>query len=251
MLRCSKRRERKSEASRPSCRHRSYRCVRIWRRGGESQRQVHRRKCHAKADALLRGPEKQSPEDHCRPPARSRGGAVRQRPLQEPWKSAASARCIINSMRMVRRIRPTLRRKLPAGWKCAKRPPRRQKVPRPLVRPRGDEGRRFLLLLRPTSIAPIVVQAQKYRAAAGGRHPADHALWRLKQMEIPYDAQNFPQRGHGRQRRRVKLFLAAACRSRPADALHLAVDMGKPEWPAAARAWREKNGQTVTASRWS
>ena len=77
--------------------------------------------------------------------------------------------------------------------------------------------------------APIVVQVQKVEPLAADATPADHALWRLKQMEIEYDAQNFRSVVMDGNADAVKLFLTAGMPVVTADALHLAVDMGKTE----------------------
>lgn len=77
--------------------------------------------------------------------------------------------------------------------------------------------------------APIVVQVQKIEPLAADATPADHALWRLKQMEIDYDAQNFRSVVMDGNADAVKLFLTAGMPVETADALHLAVDMGKTE----------------------
>jgi Ankyrin repeats (3 copies)/Ankyrin repeat len=77
--------------------------------------------------------------------------------------------------------------------------------------------------------APIVVQVQKIEPLPAGATSADYALWRLKQMEIPYDAQHFRSVVMDGNADTVKLFLTAGMPVVTADALHLAVDMGKPE----------------------
>ncbi len=92
--------------------------------------------------------------------------------------------------------------------------------------------------------APIVVQVQKIEPLPAGATAADHALWRLKQLEIPYDAQHFRSMVMDGNADTVKLFLTAGMPVETADALHLAVDMGKAE---VARLLLEhgadKNGQ--------
>jgi len=75
--------------------------------------------------------------------------------------------------------------------------------------------------------APIVVQEQKVEPLAADATPADHALWRLKQMEIAYDAQNFRSVVMDGNADAVKLFLTAGMPVETADGLHLAVDLGK------------------------
>lgn len=77
--------------------------------------------------------------------------------------------------------------------------------------------------------APIVVQVQKVEPLAADATPADHALWRLKQMEIAYDAQNFRSVIMDGNTDAVNLFLTAGMPVETADALHLAVDLGKAE----------------------
>ena len=75
--------------------------------------------------------------------------------------------------------------------------------------------------------APIVVQVQKVEALAADATPADHALWRLKQMEIAFDEQHFRSVVMDGNADAVKLFLTAGMPVETADALRLAVDMGK------------------------
>jgi hypothetical protein len=77
--------------------------------------------------------------------------------------------------------------------------------------------------------APIVVQEQKIEPLAADATPADHALWRLKQMEIPFDAQHFRSVVMDGNADAVKLFLTAGMPVETADALRQAVDMGKAE----------------------
>lgn len=77
--------------------------------------------------------------------------------------------------------------------------------------------------------APIVVQVQKVEPLAADATPADHALWRLKQKEIAYDAQNFRSVVMDGDADAVNLFLTAGMPVETADALHLAVDVGKAE----------------------
>ncbi|HEV7765250.1 MAG TPA: ankyrin repeat domain-containing protein [Thermoanaerobaculia bacterium] len=73
----------------------------------------------------------------------------------------------------------------------------------------------------------IVVQPQKIEALAADATPADHALWRLEQMEIDYDAQHFRSVVMDGNTDAVKLFLTAGMPVETADALRLAVDMDK------------------------
>lgn len=89
-----------------------------------------------------------------------------------------------------------------------------------------DDG--FSFSYDATFDAPIVVQVQKIEPLPANASPADHALWRLKQMEIPYDAQNFRSVVMDGNADAVKLFLTAGMPVETADALRLAVDMGKP-----------------------
>jgi hypothetical protein len=77
--------------------------------------------------------------------------------------------------------------------------------------------------------APIVVQAQKIEALAADATPADHALWRLKQKELAFDEQNFRRVVMDGDADAVNLFLTAGMPIETADALHLAVDMGKAD----------------------
>ena len=75
--------------------------------------------------------------------------------------------------------------------------------------------------------APIVVQVQKVEALPADATPADHALWRLKQMEIAFDEQHFRSVVMDGNADAVKLFLTAGMPVETADALRQAVDMGK------------------------
>lgn len=77
--------------------------------------------------------------------------------------------------------------------------------------------------------APIVVQLQKVEPLGADATPADHALWRLKQMEIPYDEDHFRRAVLDGNADAVELFLTAGMPPKTEDALHLAVDMGKAE----------------------
>ncbi len=90
-----------------------------------------------------------------------------------------------------------------------------------------DDG--FSFSYDATFDAPIVVQVQKIEPLAADATPADHALWRLKQMEIDYDAQNFRSVVMDGNADAVKLFLTAGMPVETANALHLAVDLGKTE----------------------
>lgn len=77
--------------------------------------------------------------------------------------------------------------------------------------------------------APIVVQVQTIEPLAADATPADHALWRLKQKEIEYDAQNFRSVVMNGDADAVNLFLTAGMPVETADALRVAVDSGKAE----------------------
>ena len=90
-----------------------------------------------------------------------------------------------------------------------------------------DDG--FSFSYDATFEAPIVVQVQKVEPLAADATPADHALWRLKQMEITFDEQNFRSVIMDGNADAVKLFLTAGMPVESADALRLAVDMGKTE----------------------
>jgi hypothetical protein len=90
-----------------------------------------------------------------------------------------------------------------------------------------DDG--FSFSYDATFDAPIIVQVQKIEPLAADATPADHALWRLKQMEIPYDAQHFRSVIMDGNADTVKLFLTAGMPVETADALHLAIDVGKTE----------------------
>lgn len=89
----------------------------------------------------------------------------------------------------------------------------------------NDDG--FSFSYDATFEAPITVQVQKVEPLPAGATAADHALWRLKQMEIDYDAQNFRSVVMDGNADAVKLFLTAGMPVETADALRLAVDMGK------------------------
>jgi hypothetical protein len=88
-----------------------------------------------------------------------------------------------------------------------------------------DEGYSFSY--DATFDSKITVQPQKVEALAADASPADHALWRLKQMEIDYDAQHFRSVVMDGNADAVKLFLTAGMPVETADALRLAVDLGK------------------------
>lgn len=77
--------------------------------------------------------------------------------------------------------------------------------------------------------APIVVQVQTVEPLPADATAADHALWRLKQMEIPYDEGHYRGVVMDGNADTVKLFLEAGMPVETADALHLAVDIGKPD----------------------
>lgn len=77
--------------------------------------------------------------------------------------------------------------------------------------------------------APILLQLQKVEALPANATPADHALWRLKQMEITYDEGHYRNAVMNGDADAVELFLAAGMPVGTADALHLAVDMGKAQ----------------------
>jgi hypothetical protein len=77
--------------------------------------------------------------------------------------------------------------------------------------------------------APILLQLQKIEKLPADATPADHALWRLKQMEIPYDEGHFRGAVMDGNADAVNLFLTAGMPVQTADALHLAVDMGKAD----------------------
>lgn len=77
--------------------------------------------------------------------------------------------------------------------------------------------------------APVLVQLQKIEPLAADATPADHALWRLKQMEIPYDEGHFRSVVMDGNADAVELFLTAGMPVETAGALSEAVDMGKPE----------------------
>lgn len=75
--------------------------------------------------------------------------------------------------------------------------------------------------------APILVQLQKIEPLAADATPADHALWRLKQMEIPYDPNHFRGAILDGNADAVELFLTAGMPVETANALHEAVSGGK------------------------
>jgi hypothetical protein len=77
--------------------------------------------------------------------------------------------------------------------------------------------------------AAILIQPQTVEPLSPDASVADHALWRLKQMEIPYDAQNYRRRVMDGDADVVTLFLAAGMAVDTADALQLAVDGGKTD----------------------
>ncbi len=89
----------------------------------------------------------------------------------------------------------------------------------------NDDG--FSFSYDATFEAPIIVQVQKIEPLPAGATAADHALWRLKQMEIDYDGQSFRSAVMDGNADTVKLFLTAGMPVETADALRLAVDLGK------------------------
>lgn len=77
--------------------------------------------------------------------------------------------------------------------------------------------------------APIVLQVQTVEPLPENATPADHALWRLKQMEIDYDESNFRDVIVEGNTDAVKLFLTAGMAVETGDALREAVERGKTE----------------------
>jgi hypothetical protein len=77
--------------------------------------------------------------------------------------------------------------------------------------------------------APIVLQVQTVEPLAENATPAEHALWRLKQMEIEYDESNFRDVIVEGNADAVKLFLTAGMPVETGNALREAVDRGKTE----------------------
>lgn len=77
--------------------------------------------------------------------------------------------------------------------------------------------------------APILLQLQSVQPLAADATDADHALWRLKQMEIAYDEGHYRGAVMNGAADVVELFLKAGMPVETAGALHLAVDMGKPQ----------------------
>lgn len=77
--------------------------------------------------------------------------------------------------------------------------------------------------------APIVVQLQKVDPLGPDATPAEHALWRLKQMEIPYDERHFRDVIGDGNADAVTLFLTAGMPVETGNALREAVDRGKTE----------------------
>jgi hypothetical protein len=90
-----------------------------------------------------------------------------------------------------------------------------------------DEGNSFSY--DATFQAPILLQLQSVEALPANATAADHALWRLKQMEIAYDEGNYRRVVMDGNADAVELFLAAGMPVETSDALHLAVDMDKPD----------------------
>jgi hypothetical protein len=77
--------------------------------------------------------------------------------------------------------------------------------------------------------APIVVQPQVVKALPADATPADHALWRLEQKEIPFDAEHFRDVVVEGDADAVTLFLTAGMPVETGNALREAVDRGKTE----------------------
>jgi FOG: Ankyrin repeat len=77
--------------------------------------------------------------------------------------------------------------------------------------------------------APILVQLQKVEPLAADATPADHALWRLEQMEIPYDEEHFRDAVLDGNADAVGLFLTAGMPVETENALYEAVSGGKTE----------------------
>jgi hypothetical protein len=77
--------------------------------------------------------------------------------------------------------------------------------------------------------AAIMVQPQKVDPLPADATPADHALWRLKQKEIPFDEQHYRGAVMDGDVDTVGLFLTAGMSVDTADGLRLALDVKKPE----------------------
>ena len=77
--------------------------------------------------------------------------------------------------------------------------------------------------------APILVQLQKVEALPPDGTPADHALWRRKQMEVPDDEGHFRNAVLNGDADAVELFLVAGMPVETTNALHEAVSGGKAE----------------------
>ncbi len=90
-----------------------------------------------------------------------------------------------------------------------------------------DDG--FSFGYEATFDATIVVQPQTVEPLAADATPADHALWRLKQKEIPFDAEHFRLAVLDGDADAVNLFLTAGMPVETADALRQAVDGGKTD----------------------
>lgn len=90
-----------------------------------------------------------------------------------------------------------------------------------------DDG--FSFSYDATFEAPILIQLQKIEPLGANATPAEHALWRLKQMEIPYDEVNFRDVIVDGNADAVTLFLTAGMPVETGNALREAVDRGKTE----------------------
>jgi hypothetical protein len=90
-----------------------------------------------------------------------------------------------------------------------------------------DDG--FSFSYDATFDAPILLQLQKVEPLAADATDADHALWRLKQKEMPFDAQHFRSVVMDGDADAVNLFLTAGMPVETADALRLAIDVDKTE----------------------
>jgi hypothetical protein len=90
-----------------------------------------------------------------------------------------------------------------------------------------DDG--FSFSYDATFEAPILLQLQNVEPLASDASPADHALWRLKQMEIDFDEGSYRSAVLDGKADVVKLMLTAGMAPETSDALRLAVEGGHLE----------------------
>jgi hypothetical protein len=104
--------------------------------------------------------------------------------------------------------------------------------------------------------AKVVVQPQTVRQLAADATPADHALWRLEQKEVPFDEDHYRRAAMDGDVDTVKLFLTAGMPVDAAGAVRTTVDVGKADvvklmLESGAACWRAgptRTRRTTTVS---